>query len=116
MPPTLRDIGLMGNDNALKVRCLGAILSKARAVAADPATPPLVARFAASVCMSPDQYVTPLARVIAATPVVQDLIVVTGPDTGPSINSSAVTDEQIVTACDAAWAAMAPVPPPDPAP
>jgi hypothetical protein len=110
---SLRDIGLMGNDTALKNRCLGAILSKARAVAADPLTHPVVAQFARSVCMSPDQYVTPLARVIAATPVVQDLIVVTGPDTGYSINSSAVTDEQIIAACEASWAAMAPVPPPE---
>ena len=109
------DVARISSATALRERALGAILSKARAVAAatNPALDPDTARFAVSVCLAPDQYVTPLARVIAATPVVQDLAVIAPfGENGYTINVDAITDAMISTACDSCWAAIAPTPVP----
>jgi len=111
---SFRTVQRMLSNTYLIERAYGAALCKLRAVMVDNGASTLEKGLAYALLMdrTPQSYVEPIVRAIAAHPVLQDLAVVT--ETGSvdkgdltyKLNTEAITDAQIAAVTDACWAAL----------
>ncbi len=120
MASDLRTIYRLGEDAAIRQRGLAAIMRKAVLVAGHPDSTAEQKTFAKGIVLGPEQFMVPLVRVLSVTPGIADkVVIVETVGHGYSLDSSAITDEEIAAVCETCWAALAPptpVPVPEPAP
>jgi hypothetical protein len=118
MANDLRTIFRLGQDTALRERALAAIMRKAVLVAGHPDSTDAARAFARNIVLGPEQFVAPLVRVLSVTPGMVEKVAVQEPSPHEySLDSSAITDDEIAAVCETCWAALAPpTPVPEPAP